>query len=191
MIKADTVVTDPVWPNCPEGLLAGWKDPAGLLGDALEALPESIVRLSIIVRSDSDPRFFAAVPERWPFVCVQAMSYAVPMYVGRVLGGTELAYGFGVPIPSSEGRHLLPMWGPIGQPQGRRPNGHPCSRHIEHMRWLVNWWSEPDEIVLDPFMGSGTILRAAKDTGRRAIGIEIEERFCEIAVERLAQRVMF
>jgi site-specific DNA-methyltransferase (adenine-specific) len=58
------------------------------------------------------------------------------------------------------------------------------------MRRLVQASSNPGDMVLDPFMGSGTTLRAAADLGRRAIGIEINEDYCRIAVERLRQGVL-
>jgi DNA modification methylase len=69
--------------------------------------------------------------------------------------------------------------------------GHPCPKPMEWLHWLVCLVSLPGEIVLDPFCGSGTTLRAAKDNNRTAIGIEIEERYCEIAAKRLSQEVLF
>lgn len=64
---------------------------------------------------------------------------------------------------------------------------HPTQKPLEVIRRLL---VVGGQTVLDPFMGSGTTLRAAKDLGRRAIGIEIEEKYCEIAVKRLAQEVL-
>ena len=70
-----------------------------------------------------------------------------------------------------------------------RPN-HPCARPLDQMLQVVGCFSIEADTILDPFCGSGTTLRAAKDLGRRAIGIEIEERYCEIAARRCEQEVL-
>ena len=69
-----------------------------------------------------------------------------------------------------------------------KPNGHPAEKPIEGMAWLIN--ISGGDTILDPFMGSGTTLVAAKQLGRKAIGIEIEEKYCQIAVKRLGQGVL-
>ena len=77
---------------------------------------------------------------------------------------------------------------PLSQQQG--VGNHPWPKPLKLVRKLIQHWSNEGDTVLDPHVGSGTTLRAAKDLGRKAIGIEIEERYCEIAVKRLAQEVM-
>ena len=66
---------------------------------------------------------------------------------------------------------------------------HPTQKPISLMRWCLERFAGAS-IILDPFMGSGTTLRAAKDLGRKAIGIEISEEYCEIAARRMSQTVM-
>lgn len=72
-----------------------------------------------------------------------------------------------------------------------KPNGHPAEKPVGLVRRLIDISDVPDRaIVLDPFLGSGTTCRAAKDLGVRSIGIESEERWCEIAANRLGQQVL-
>src|SRR3990167_306079 len=66
---------------------------------------------------------------------------------------------------------------------------HPCPKPLALWTCLVEKFSSPDHIILDPFMGSGTTLRVAKNLRRKAIGIEIEEKYCEISAKRLKQEV--
>ncbi len=68
---------------------------------------------------------------------------------------------------------------------------HPCAKPIVLWQKLLHRYSrDSTDVILDPFMGSGTTLVAAKKLGRRAIGIEIEPKYCQVAVERLRQSVM-
>lgn len=66
---------------------------------------------------------------------------------------------------------------------------HPTQKPSALMRWCIGLAGDV-ATVLDPYMGSGTTLRAAKDLGHRAIGVEVEERYCEIAARRLGQEVL-
>ena len=64
---------------------------------------------------------------------------------------------------------------------------HPTQKPESLMSQIIAEFSDPGESLLDPFMGSGTTLVAAKRLGRRAIGVELEEKYCEIAAKRLSQ----
>ena len=70
------------------------------------------------------------------------------------------------------------------------PNVHQTQKPVALMSELVSLFASPGQLILDPFMGSGTTLVAAKRQACRAIGIEIEEKYCEVAAERLCQGVM-
>jgi DNA modification methylase len=68
-------------------------------------------------------------------------------------------------------------------------SGHPTQKPLVMVSDWVRLFSNPGDLILDPYAGSGTTLRAAKNEGRRAIGVEMDERYCEMAALRLSQDV--
>lgn len=82
--------------------------------------------------------------------------------------------------------NVMRVWDSPRSDVGRE---HPTQKPISLMRWCIGFFPNA-QTILDPFMGSGTTLRAAKDLGRKAIGIELEEKYCEVAAKRMSQTVM-
>ncbi len=195
----DTCIVDPVWPNSVFPLV---KNPAALFAEAAVLL--RVERLVVHLGCSSDPRFLAGVPPTLPFLRVCWLEYAAPSYRGRLLIGSDVAYAFGTPPTSRPGRRVLPGrcmakkndtkdWH-TGRGHGTSDGidytqlPHPSPRRLEHVAWLVSVFV--NDCVIDPFCGVGTTLLAAKSHGLRAIGIEREERYCEMAARRLSQRML-
>lgn len=82
------------------------------------------------------------------------------------------------------------LWRGMIRASEHGPRYHPTQKPTALYSWILSQWTKAGDLICDPYMGSGPALVAAKDMGRRAIGIEIEERYCEIAAKRLSQEVL-
>jgi len=186
--ESTVVITDPVWPNASP-LFFGVDDPDGLFATVASMLAPLARRIIVQMGIASDPRMLRHVPSSHPFVRICWLRFARPWPMANLLIGGDVAYIFGSKEPPA-GLSCMP-----GETtaRGYHPSqkvNHPSPRTLEHIQWLVDKFTRPGDTVLDPFCGSGTTLRAALDCGRRAVGIEINEAFCEVVIERLAQRVL-
>lgn len=178
--KVDLVLTDPPWPNT-KSPIEGVAQAKELFYQAYCRLP-GFQRMVVWLGCNTDPRFVDQIKE--PFLRVLYLRRAIPNYVGRCLYTGDVCYCFGKWKPMEPHKKTIPgEYSVTNKPRLRID--HPCDRNEEHMRWVINWWSVPDETILDPFVGSGTTLMCAKQLGRKAIGIEIEEKYCKIAVDRI------
>lgn len=114
---------------------------------------------------------------------------AAPQFTGdRPAAGAEaivLAHPVGRKSWNGGGSRNVFRFAVNGHAKGGKP--HPSTKPEALMRELVALFSNEGETILDFFMGSGTTLVAAKRLNRKAIGFEIEEKYCEIAAQRLSQ----
>jgi len=187
-LPSESVITDPVWPDCSVPLY-GSDDPKGMFRGMWRAFSSLPSRAAIHLGCGSDPRFLSVIPKKMKFFRTVNLEISKKGYSGRLLVTGDTGYLFGDPPPSRPGLRVIPGRCNDSSSNGKQAN-HPCPRKEKHVRFLIGIWSDPLDTILDPFMGSGTTLVAAKNLGRKAIGIEMEERYCEEAVRRLAQEVL-
>lgn len=181
----ETVLTDPPWILQRE-IMVGNLDAVGLWCEVAPLLNAD--RLLLWLPIVHDPRAWLNPLIGWPYLRQVYVRRAIPGYFGRSLMDGEIVHVLGKFPPARKGRMVIPGGLAITYISTDRVNDHPGPRSEIATSFLIKWWC--DELVLDPFMGSGTTLCAAKSHGRKAIGIEIEERYCEVAAKRLGQGVL-
>lgn len=121
----------------------------------------------------------------WRGIAVWSKGYGRPTQGRGFSNAAEyVVWGSNGPAPSTD--RYPPGIFECAPPRNRE---HIAQKPIEVMRWACRV-AEPGSTILDPFMGSGSTLRAAKDHGCKAIGIEVDERYCEVAAKRLAQEAL-
>jgi len=175
----DTVVTDPVWPNNSVAEFADI-DPYKLFSEAWSHI--NAKRAVVHLGCDSDPRILT--PINLPFFRVAWLEYVRPHYKGRLLYTSDVAYFYGHPPASIKGNHAIPGKIISKNTVGKEAD-HQCPRKLSHVSWCVVRFTEATDIVFDPFMGSGTTGVACVELGRKFIGIEISEKYFDIACKRI------
>ena len=181
--KVDLVLTDPPYGNGTE--YASYDDSqANLAGLIRDVYPLMRLAADVVLLTPGVGNMWKWPEPTWT-LCWTSPAGAGSGPWGFCCWQPVLAYGKDPYLANGLGRRPdYYEWGRAAEIQ----DGHPCSKPLPIMRWLVE--RGMGQTILDPFMGSGTTLRAAKDLGRKAIGIEIEERYCEIAAKRMSQLAM-
>jgi DNA modification methylase len=192
LVEADVLVTDP-----PYGI--AWKRGvnnarnskahAGIINDH-----DTSVRDSVMAVWPGPSVVFGSFYARFPYGVKQVLVWRKPTDAGVVGSVTGFRRDAEPVFLCGEWPQRTVQWSSVLGPGApgiaatAAQTGHPHTKPVALMRFLIN--ACPPGTILDPFMGSGTTLRAAKDLGRKAIGIEIEEKYCEIAAQRLGQMVL-
>ncbi len=190
MPEADVIVTDPPYgishptdyAKRKRGPLGGTTDFAPVFGDDQPFHPSFLLDLKVPTVLWGGNHFSSRLPDA---SCWLVWDKRVRQGIGvNDQADCEIAWT-NLRGPARVFRH---MWNGMWRDSERGESYHPTQKPVALMAWALSLC--PGGTVLDPFMGSGSTLVAAKSLGRKAIGIEIEERYCEIAARRCSQEVL-
>ena len=183
----DMVMMDPVWPGCTAKLM-GMDRAEELFKDVMGEVGRITKRLVVHLGCDTDPRLLRYVPTDLEFRRVFWLEYVTPTHKGRILYTSDVAYLFGE-LPKRLGKLRVIPGRCVDASRGGREARHPCPRKINHVKYLVEKCTNPGEIVLDPFLGSGTTLLACRETGRVGLGFEINKEYEKMIHERSMENI--
>lgn len=202
-LAADVLVTDPPYGRSYKGHGEGWTNSAGggghrSTGQAVEIANDhdaSTRDASLNLWGDRLAVVFGDLLIAQPAGAVQVLVYGKPCdagIMGARAGRRRDAEGIYLcgpwPVGIGGGTSILTTGALVAGPRGLSVRcGHPHAKPIDVLEELV---ALSPGVVADPFAGSGSTLVAAKRLGRKAIGVELDERYCEIAAKRLAQGVL-
>jgi DNA modification methylase len=190
-LNADVVLTD-----LPYGIGLDYSD---TFDDSVDYLDELVGEALPLMQSSAPVVAFTCgivnvwrfPPAKWMLCWYQANAVSSTGYWGFNQWQPVLVYGTDPYLRRGMGRRPDVVITAAPNNGKDKRLGHPCPKPIEAWTKVQHRVSpDPSDSVLDPFMGSGSTLVAAKNAGRRAVGIDIEERFCEIAATRLSQEVL-
>jgi site-specific DNA-methyltransferase (adenine-specific) len=185
----DALITDPPYGmnlNTDYSGMKGWngngKNHPAVYGDDKPFDPSPFVNFKIAVMWGAN-HFASRLPDSGGWIVWNKRGEGKPSEI--CFGDCELAWtNVGQSV-----RMYSHMWHGVAR-WTEEPSFHPTQKPVALMQWVMKRYTDDEQSVLDPFCGSGTTLVAAKNLGRKAIGIEIEEKYCEIAAKRLSQEVM-
>ncbi len=177
----DLILTDP--PYGIDHQASDYWNGRGVIGDSQPFNPEPLLRYGRCVIWGAD-NFASSLPRSRGWIIWEKRGGVDSTESGLRVPDAELAW------TNVTGRHRVfsELWaGPL------RYEGfyHPTQKSVALMRWILGQWTEPGDLIFDPYMGSGPVAQACRELGRRYVGVDIEERYCETAVDRLAQGVLF
>jgi len=184
-LQFDVIVTDPPYGIAYRQEIDTSTDWGVIQGDEDDTLARWVVNATAKPRIVFGANHFpSALPEPGRWIC---WDKRVHENADRMLGSPfELAWVSG---PDKAGIMYRVQHGGVVNADGAGAKRvHPTQKPVTLMRRIIQDWTTG--VILDPFAGSGSTLRAAKDLGRRAIGIEIDERYCDAAATRLRQEVL-